>query len=175
MFRKKALTSIVLVGVLGGGVLAGNAYSSLKPHNHELLITASHGAKRLAVQESTLSTTISSTSYVQLTGDFLTVPATGTFRVHASFTGESDCAAASWCTMQLRVAGTSTNPKSGTDFAFDSPGGNAWTSNAMQGTSDVITGTGTARTIAVEVYWALVGSGTWRLDDWNFSAELWKV
>ena len=45
----------------------------------------------------------------------------------------------------------------------------------MQGTSDVITGTGTARTIAVEVYWALVGSGTWQLDDWNFSAELWKV
>jgi hypothetical protein len=175
MFRRKLLTSIVLVAVLGGGVLAGNAYSSLKPHNHELTITASHGNKRLVVQESTSALTITSSTYVQLTGEFLQVPATGNFRVQASFSGESACDAGSWCTLQLRVNGVSTNPKSGSDFAFDSPGGNVWTSNAMQGTSDVISGTGTARNITVEVYWAVVGGGSWRLDDWNFSAELWKV
>jgi hypothetical protein len=175
MFHRKFVSAIVLVGVLGGGVLAGNAYSSLKPHNHQLAISASHGAKRLLVQESTAALSTTATSYVQLTGDFLSIPANGTFRVQARFSGESYCNATSWCSVELRVGGVATNPKSGTDFAFDSAGGNAWTSNAMQGTSDVITGTGSPRTVYCEVFWASIGGGSFSIDDWNFSVELWKV
>jgi len=175
MFHRKVLSGVILVAVLGGGVLAGNAYSSLKPHNHQLKLTADHGDKRLMVQESTLATTYTSTSFSNLTADTIAVPASGSFRVQVRVTAESACDAASWCSMAIFVDGVQTNPKSGSDFAFDSPGGSTWVSNAMQGTSDVITGTGTTRLVGVRVDVAVIGGGSWRLDDWNVSAELWKI
>jgi hypothetical protein len=168
----------LLIGVAGFGLLssvfaAGTAFS--QPGNHQLKLTANGGAKRLMVQESTAAITTSSTAFSNFTADTITVPASGQFRVQVSLTGESECEATSWCTMEIFVDGVLTNPKSGSDFAFDSPGGNLWTSNAMQGTSDIINGTGVARNVLVDVEWAVVGGGTWRMDDWNVSAELWKV
>jgi hypothetical protein len=174
MFRSKLLTGFVLVSVLGVGALAGTAYSSI-PANHQLKISASHDAKRLMVQESSLAITTSSTSFVNFTADSIVVPANGSYRVLVTVSGESACDATSWCTMEILVDGVQTNPKSGSDFAFDSPGGNAWTSNSMQGTSDLITGTGVARSVTIDVEWAVVGGGSWRMDDWTVSAQLWKV
>jgi hypothetical protein len=172
MFRKLLIgtTAVILLGTV---FFAGRAVS--QTNNHQLKITANQGAKRLMVQESTAAITNSSTAFTNFTADTITIPAAGQFRVQVSVTGESECQATSWCSMEILVDGVLTNPKSGSDFAFDSPGGNLWTSNAMQGTSDLIQGTGTARSVVVDVEWAVVGGGTWRMDDWNVSAELWKV
>lgn len=161
------------VTLLGAAFLVGIASS--QPNNHQLKIEADHGAKAIMVQESTSFITNTSTSFINFTADTITVPAKGDFRIQVRVTGESNCSASSWCTMEILVDGVLTNPKSGSDFAFDSPGGNLWTSNAMQGTSDVIHGTGAPRPVVVDVEWAVVGGGSWTMDDWNVSAELWKV
>jgi hypothetical protein len=172
MFRK-IVAGATAVTLVGAAFLVGIAYA--QPNNHQLKITANHGAKELMVQESTAAITNTSTSFINFTADTITVPATGSYRIQVRVTGESECEASSWCTMEILVDGVLTNPKSGSDFAFDSPGGNLWTSNAMQGTSDLIVGTGAARSVVVDVEWAVVGGGSWRMDDWNVSAELWKV
>jgi len=44
--------------------------------------------------------------------------------------------------LQIDVNNVHANPKSGIDFAFDSPSGNAWTSNSAERISDIISGTG---------------------------------
>jgi hypothetical protein len=129
------------------------------------------------VQQSVNAITTTSTTYVLLTADTITVPATGTYRIIARFSGESACFATSgwWCTLRILVDGVEANPKSGSDFAFDSPGGSTWHSLAIERTSDAIFGTGVPRNVTIEVDWAVVGSGSWRMDDWSASAELWKV
>ena len=173
---KKAVVIIAAL-CIGGGAFAGLAYSisQTDPGFHDLKITASHGNKRLMVQTKTAAMTFTSTTLTNLTADTIQVPATGTFRVVVRFTGESQCDAASWCSAVAFVDGVEANPKVGTDFAFDSPGGEAFQSLAMERTSDAITGTGSARNVEVRVDVAVIGGGSWRLDDWSVSAELWKV
>jgi hypothetical protein len=72
------------------------------------------------------------------------------------------------------VDGVETNPKSSTDFAFDSPGGETWQGLTMERISDNIAGTGAARNVIVDVQLAVVGGGSWRLDDWTVASELYK-
>ena len=45
----------------------------------------------------------------------------------------------------------------------------------MDRTSDIISGTGAARAVTIAVDVAVVGGGSWRLDDWSVVTELSRV
>jgi len=170
MFRKGLL--LLMVSVLGVGVFAGYALSSTQ--NHDLKITA-NGAKKLMVMTKTGALTFTNTALGNLTADTITVPANGTYRAVVRFSAESACSATSWCTAVISVDGVEANPKSGTDFAFDSPGGETWQGLTMDRTSDAIVGTGAPRLVTVSVDVAVIGGGSWRLDDWSVVTELFKA
>jgi hypothetical protein len=179
MFRK------ILLALAGGALLTAGLFSGYaasqqtsKPlaqaAGHDVpVIKANGGAKRLMVQEETAAQSTTSTTFTALTSDSISIPATGKYRVVVRFSGESQCIAVSWCSLRILVGGVEANPKVGTDFAFDSPGGSTWESDAIERTSDVINGG--VGSVTVEVDWAVVSGGTWVLDDWSGSAELWKV
>ncbi len=172
MFRKGLV--LLTVSALSVGALAGYAYSSNRPQFHDLTIRA-NAAKKLMVMTKTDALTFTSTSLTNLTADTITVRATGTFRAVVRFSAESACSASSWCSAVITVDGIAANPKSGTDFAFDSPGGETWQSLSMDRTSDAIVGTGVARNVTVSVDIAVIGGGSWRLDDWSVVTELFKA
>jgi uncharacterized protein YneF (UPF0154 family) len=176
MLRK--LVVLLTVACVGLGALAGYAYSnrSQKPLFHDVPALRANAQIRLMVQQQNDALTFTNTSaFANLTSDFITVPATGTFRVVVRFSAESQCSAASWCTARITVDGVEANPKSGSDFAFDSPGGETWQSLSMDRTSDLISGTGAARNVSVSVDVAVLGGGSWRLDDWSVVSELSRV
>jgi hypothetical protein len=175
MYRK-ALT-LMAVACLGIGAFAGYAYSNSNgdnPQFHDLTIRANVG-KKLMVMTKTSAMTFTNTSLSNLTADTITVPANGNYRAVVRFSAESQCDAASWCTAVISVDGVEANPKSGTDFAFDSSGGETWQGLTMDRTSDLIAGTGTARNVTVAVDIAVIGGGSWRLDDWSVVTELFKA
>ncbi|HKP19701.1 MAG TPA: hypothetical protein VJT84_14590 [Gaiellaceae bacterium] len=167
--------TVVLVGVLcaGGGVFAGLAFSiaRIDPANHDAKIVAAL-PKKLMAQYSVDEVTVTSTSFTNLTVDTITIPPKGKFRLVVRFSGESSCS--DRCLVRVMVDGVEANPKAGADFAFDSGGGEVWQSLAFERISDQITGTGSARNVNVAVD-AAVLDGSWRIDDWLVTAELWKV
>jgi hypothetical protein len=169
MFKK--LLIMVAVVSLGVGALAGYAYSSTRSHDFALRAKAQTG---LMVMTQNDPSTWTNTSLSNLTADTITVPATGNFRAVVRFSAESACSATSWCTAVIYVDGIEANPKSGTDFAFDSPGGEAWQGLSMDRTSDIIVGTGSVRAVQIRVDIAVIGGGSWRLDDWSVVTELSK-
>jgi len=173
LFRK-VLVVAAAMSLFGAGAVVGNA-ALMAPQFHDLTSRATHGAKAVMVQTKKDALTFTSTSYTNLTADTITVPATGRYLVVVRFSGESSCGATSWCTLRISVDGVEANPKVGADFAFDSPGGSTWHSLAIERVSDPIAGTGVPRAVAVAVDVAIVGSGSWRIDDWAATAELWKI
>jgi hypothetical protein len=175
MFKK--VLGLVAVVCFGLGAFAGYAYSNSRdetPQFHDLKLLA-NAQKKLMVMTKTAAMTFTNTSLSNLSADTITVPATGNYRAVVRFSGESQCEAASWCTAVITADGVEANPKSGTDFAFDSPGGETWQSLSMDRTSDVIAGTGVARPVTVSVNIAVIGGGSWRLDDWSVVTDLYRV
>lgn len=175
---KKLVILVVAVSGLAVGGLAGIAYSNehgeVGVQSHTTTIRG-NVQKKLMVMTSPNPVTVSSTTLTQLTADSIDVPASGNYRAVVRFSAESACSAGSWCSAQILFDGVEANPKVGTDFAFDSPGGETWQSLSMDRTSDVVAGTGSVRPVIVEVRAAVVGGGTWRIDDWSVVTELIKV
>lgn len=171
MFRR----GLVIFAVLCfGGAFAGYAYAASSgdtPGNHNFRATGTVD-KAYTIQASSEPSTITSTSFSSLTLDSIRIPARGQYRVLVRFSAESTCDAVNYCSARVGVAHAEANPKVGTDFAFDSPGGELFQSLSMDRTSDIITGTGSARNEDVEVQVAVIGGGSWRLDDWTVTAEL---
>jgi hypothetical protein len=168
---------LMVVACLGIAAFAGYAYSGSKddsPAFHDTTIRA-NASKKLMTMTKTAAMTFTSTSLTNLTADTITVPATGTYRAVVSFTSESQCDATSWCTAVISVDGVEANPKVSTDFAYDSPGGETWQGLSMTRVSDAIVGTGTARNVTVSVDIAVIGGGSWRLDDWAVVTTLYKA
>jgi hypothetical protein len=175
MFRKVVVLTVVAFGL---GAFAGFAYSSQKdegPLNHDFPALRANNQIRLMVMTQDAAISVSNASFANFTADTIRVPASGTFRAVVRFSAESACSAASWCSARITVDGVEANPKSGSDFAFDSPGGETWQSLSMDRTSDVITGTGAARDVTVAVDVAVIGGGSWRLDDWSVVTELSRI
>lgn len=170
MIRK--FTLMIALAFLGIGVFAGYAYSEVTSHDSALRGTA---MKKLMVMHQNDFSNVTTAGLTSFSSDTIPVPATGNYRVVATFSGESACNAASWCSAVIFVDGIEANPKSGTDFAFDSPGAPTWISPSIQRTSDVIAGTGSVRNVVVELRLAVVGGGNWGIDDWSVVAELVKV
>jgi hypothetical protein len=175
MFKKGL--AVFAVVCMGGGAFAGFAYSTSRdnqPNFHDMTLRGKVD-KAYMVMTKTGALTFTSTSFTNLTADTIPVPASGNYRVIVRFSGESDCDASSWCSADIFVDGIEANPKVGSDFAFDAPGGEAFQSLSMDRTSDVIAGTGSVRNVEVRVDVAVIGGGSWRLDDWSVVAELIRV
>jgi len=176
MLRKiGALSALVVVAL---GALAGYAYSggsSASPRFHDTPALRANQQIRMMAMTQDDARTFTNTGFSNLTADVIRIPANGTFRIVVRFSAESACSAASWCSARITVNGVEANPKSGSDFAFDSPGGETWQSLSMDRTSDVIAGTGAARDVLVAVDVAVLGGGSWRLDDWSVVSELSRI
>lgn len=159
------------VGLAGTTTAVANQHEPEAPHSHD----AAHRAQNLVVQTQNDARVLTNTTLQSFTADTVKIPASGTYRVLVRFSGESDCQASSWCSAQINVNGIEAHPQSGSDFAFDSKGGNLWTSNSFERISAPITGDGTVRNVTVEVLAAAIGGGSWRLDDWTVVAQVFRV
>lgn len=98
--------------------------------------------------------------------------------VTARFSAESACSAAgveAWCAMRIvaKKPGSSLVqlfPNSGSDFAFDSPGGEAWEGNSVTRSRRLGAGSWD-----IWVQGMSVGSGgSMALDDWHFEVDVYK-
>ncbi len=103
----------------------------------------------------------------------VTVPSGTSRLLDARFTAESSCTGGSWCSARIVVinaagAVTEMYPQSGTDFAFDSPGADAWEGHAIERNTRTFLPAGTYR---VQVQAAKVGNPTFRLDDMHLAVE----
>lgn len=175
--RKRTLRRVVLFTALSGlgiGAFSGYAYSQIGIASHDVALRG-NVVKKLMVMQQNDFTNVTTAALTSFSSDTIPVPASGNYRVLVRFSGESACSAASWCSAVVFVDGIEANPKSGTDFAFDSPGGSTWISPSIDRTSDVIAGTGSVRNVVVDLRLAVVGGGNWGLDDWSVVAELFKV
>ena len=91
----------------------------------------------------------------------------------ARFTAESQCSGTGgWCSVRIVVIRPNgslleLNPRSGTDFAFDSAGSDNWESHAIERTSPYLP----AGRYRVKVQAGVVGATSIRLDDWTFAVE----
>lgn len=179
MLLRKTLLATGLVAVLGSGIWVGNAASQdgqeePVPANHVFpAIRAANGARQLMIQQSNGAAVTTSSVWTNFTNDTISVPATGTYRVLVRVSGESSCSAAQFCTMKVRVRNVDALPDSDDTFAFDSPGGDQFDSNSFERISAPIPGG--AGNVAVTVDWMAVGGGSFRMDDWTVTAELWRV
>ncbi len=107
-----------------------------------------------------------------------TVVPAGTVRTHeVTFSAESFCGGTGgWCSVRVlrfNPNGTVTelNPISGTDFAFDSAGGDTYQSGAIERTGYYV-GAGTYR---FQVQAAVVaGATSVRLDDWGMALKTYR-
>jgi hypothetical protein len=144
-------------------------------HDNEL--TATKGDKRLLIQDNAGANSFAVDNQNVTASSSLTVPATNTGIIVATFTAESNCTgtAGGWCGIQIFCDGTELFPQVGTDFAFDSVGaassGSNFHSLSVTRRSDPFTG----GTHSCSVQERLVNGATqFRLDDWTFQFEFWR-
>jgi hypothetical protein len=169
LFQLSAIAACLLLGN-GSPFVTAQDQDERGPDNHDLQFVANMGARRVLVQTKSDALTTTSETYTQLTAGSITIPVGQTGYLVATFSGESICTGGNWCTLRVRVGGTEMNPAVGTEFAFDSPD-DQWESNSIERISNLL-GSGT---YTVEVEWAVVGGSSFRIDDWLFKVEFWRV
>jgi hypothetical protein len=169
MFSKSLLIGSA-VALLAVGTAIG------APRNHDTELIANKGDKRLLFQTNADANTFT-TQNNQVTGSgILTIPATNTGFLVATFTAESNCAGTpgGWCNIIINCDGVELQPAVGTDFAFDSVGTTSSTSNwhslSVTRRSNPITG----GNHSCEVRENLISATSFRLDDWIFQVEFWR-
>jgi hypothetical protein len=170
---KKTLAAVAVVAALALTAGAGSVYSLVTN------ATGTFSERQYYATNDTAFTIPAATGsgvWVNVPGMVrtITVPTGARRLVDARFTAESLCSGGSWCSARIVVinsAGTTTElyPQSGTDFAFDSPGSDAWEGHAIERNTRAFLPAGTYR---VSVQAAKVGSPTFRLDDMHLAVEL---
>jgi hypothetical protein len=111
---------------------------------------------------------ISSTSWQTLTTQTFS-PSASARAIRVRFTGESQCVtlAGQWCSMRVLVNNVEAHPQSGSDLGFDSGTGlDKYESHSMEKISTNVSSNNT-----ITVQWIVVGSGSFRLDNWSLSIE----
>jgi hypothetical protein len=155
------VASLVLVGTAAHAVITG--------------VSGTISDQQRYVNETTAWST-GAPAFVDVPGAVttITVPSGTRRMIDARFTAESLCTGSSgtWCSVRIVVVRPSgvlleLNPRSGTDFAFDSAGPDNWESHAIERTSPYL-GAGTYR---VKVQAGVVSASSLRLDDWTFAVE----
>jgi len=164
LFQLFAVGGCLLLGV--STFVSGQGADDANPDNYDLQIKTFRGPNRLLVQAKSGPLTTTSPNYSELTSASVSASLPG--YLVATFSGESLCTGAGWCTLKLRVGGAEMNPVVGTDFAFDSPG-DQWESHSVQRISNLLP----AGVKIVDVHWAAVGGATFRIDDWLLKIEFW--
>jgi hypothetical protein len=169
---KKMMIGVAVAGVAVVALGAGTAYALVTN------ATGSYSDRQYFATNDTAYTVPAATpsgTWVAVPGMVrtVTVPAGTSRLIDARFTAESSCTGGSWCSARIVVvnsAGATTElyPQSGTDFAFDSPGTDAWEGHAIERNSRTFLPAGTYR---VYVQAAKVGSPTFRLDDMHLAVE----
>jgi hypothetical protein len=164
----------VLIGSALGLLAVATAVGATRNHDTELL--ANKGDKRLLFQTNA-GANIFTTQNNQVTGSgTLTVPATNTGFLVATFTSESNCQGTpgGYCNIIIKCDGVELQPAVGTDFAFDSVGttssGGNFHSLSVTRRSNAFTG----GSHSCEVRENLISATFFRLDDWTFSVEFWR-
>jgi hypothetical protein len=170
-YRSAIIALTLMLAVIAVASVVGAA---TKNHDTELL--ANKGNKRLLFQTNADANTFTS-SGGQVTGSgTITVPATMTGFLVATFTSESNCAGTpgGYCNIVINCDGVELQPAVGTDFAFDSVGTTSSTSNwhslSVTRRSNPFTG----GNHSCEVRENLLSATSFRLDDWIFQVEFWR-
>jgi hypothetical protein len=158
-------------------MVVGTSLAIAAPKNHDTELDLNRGAKRLMIQTDAGGANYTSAGFAQVTAGNISVPATQTGVLVATFTAESHCfgAPGAWCSVRIRCDGIELQPAVGTEFAFNSVGPTslpaAWKSLSVTRRSNVLTG----GTHICEVQAASVnGAATHWLDDWTFEVEFWR-
>lgn len=171
--RFKTRTLIVFGLVLALlGLTAGTAYA---------LVTNSTGTfserQYFATNDAPFGVTAASGVWQNVPGMVRTVsvPSGTTRLLNARFTAESFCSGGSWCSVRVVYINASTGatvelyPQAGTNYAFDSPGTDAWEGHALERNSRTFLAAGTYR---VQVQAAEVGASSFSLDDMHLAVEV---
>jgi hypothetical protein len=156
-------TWLVMSGVLVLAVMFGSA--------SQAVVTGRIGGvadRQYFASEDTAWTTTSAT-WVNVPGSWGTVNVSGSDQmIDARFMAETMCENAFYCTVRIIVQNNTTGwwtelyPVSGSDFAFDSPGG-SWEAHAMERFSDFLPAG--PYTVRVQAAVVAAGTGSFRLDD----------
>jgi hypothetical protein len=168
------LALVALVGVMVPTVLATPLFQQEEPNAPAVPAAPVAGGSitRVCVVTETVAISGSPVAFTSIPGAACTVavPAGESALILARFSAESSCVGGpSWCTARILIGGVEANPVVGTDFAFDSPGGeplDSWESHSMDRSRVVGPGT-----YVVQVQWAVVGAPVFRLDDWSLIVE----
>ena len=174
LLHVSAVAACLLLGGMSRLVAGQDLAES--PDNHDNEFKASLGCRSVLVQTKVGALTTTSTSFVNLTAGTITIPNGQTGYLVATFSGESACSpgtGGSWCSVRITENSIEMNPAVGIDYAFDGVGSgdDLWEGNSVQRISGLL-GPGTY-TMAVD--WAVNGSATFRIDDWLFKVEFWRV
>jgi hypothetical protein len=169
--RFRARTLIIAAMALAlVGVSAGTAYA---------LVTNSTGTftdrQYFATNDAPFSVTTAPGVWQNVPGMVrsVTVPAGTSRLLDARFTAESFCSGGSWCSVRIvyfNSAGATVElyPQAGTNYAFDSPGTDAWEGHALERNTRFFLGAGTYR---VQVQATEVGASSFNLDDMHLAVE----
>lgn len=141
-------------------------------------IVSGGAINQVKVARSDESTGTTSSSYVDIPAATtqVNVPSGQRALLLARFSAESICGAGSWCSVRIvAVKGgveRQMEPAAGTDFAFDSPDNvtELWESNSMD--RSLLVGSGT---YTVKAQAAVIGGGSFALDDWSLTVERAKA
>lgn len=154
--------AVVLVG-LGGGV----AFAALN-------VFGSGSMTQHIVRTENAASFYSGNAYQTFAVQSVGVPGGTTRLITSRFTSESLCAgnAGSYCSIRILIRNNATGalvemfPRASTDFAFDSVSSDNWESNSVERTIRVGAGS-----YSVWLQRAVVGTATFRLDDWTFTVD----
>lgn len=169
---KVAAAAVTSAGLLVGGVAGGIAIADHSTQ-HRTFSGGGDTSTRVATDDAGYAPA-SSNTWEHVTGSSLavSVPSGSVRLVQAFFSAESSSSGGSWCAVRI-VAKKSTSatlhelyPRAGTEFAFDSPGGEAYEAHAMKRTIRLGAGSWSLR-----VNVNAVGGGSCFLDDWYFDVE----
>jgi hypothetical protein len=162
---------MLLKSILVASAAAMLAASTSLAHAAVTQLAAGQGAKRLVIQTEDTARAFTNPFLTVTSTKVFGIPSTQTGFLVATFTGESQCSARDWCSIDLTCdSGILLDPAAADDFAFNSPGGATFASYTVTGRSKPFTDGNhfcTVNSVAV-------GGGSQTLDDWVFTVEFWQ-
>lgn len=174
-FLQSRITKIA-IGVLAGvGLFAGGVAVAGHNANHKTFIGGGLVSSKVSTDGAGWGPPSAGAWHtVTGTSQTVSVPSGSVRLVTSRFNAESSCAADSWCAVRVvaRKSGSSTvyemYPRVGTEFAFDSPSGEAWEGNSVHRTLRL----GSSGTWYISVQAYVVNTGSMYLDDWHFETSV---
>jgi hypothetical protein len=159
----RSTRNTIAAALLFSMALASSAFAVLQTHRGKAVAAVT------VVTESELSF-IGSTSFQNLGGTTITVPAGKVQLVRVEFSGDSQCQgsfAENWCQVRILADGAEMNPISGGDYAFDGVGNADDFAESHLAQGSTLLGPG-RHTIQVQAAVTLSGMAFY-IDDWTLA------